>query len=238
MTARARSRQATLGPARARRRAWAECQTPRAPSGAAPSGLGRRPVWRADQPCADLESASQVRDATAVRRHSGRVLRCCGDVGQPLHLTARQLLHDQTARQRCTRANSRPALRGALVYVCVNPTVIAKAANRLGLRPRRPVCVSGHPGVCQWPSRRRRQGPAPPTGLSRRRPALPRRLRLVRHHHRQRRDVRLRRPPLAIRRALPPRSRRPRRPPDAATKRCQPPGTPTSQHRCSTSPSK
>ena len=53
---------------------------------------------------------------------TGRVLRCCAEVGQPLHPTARQLLQDQP----------RLALRGTRVYVCENLTVVAEAANPLG----------------------------------------------------------------------------------------------------------
>ena len=145
--------------------AWAECHTPRAPSGAAQRGLGRRPVRRADQPCADPESVSQLRDALSASefRDAHRCAAPLGSratplrqVGQPLHLTARQLLHDQQPDS-CSRANPRPALRGALVYVRENPTVVAEAANRLSPKcaplkcapeVRAPlVRVSGHPAA-------------------------------------------------------------------------------------------
>src|SRR5438067_9664159 len=56
-------------------------------------------------------------------------------VGQPVYLTARQLLRDPPLF---------PSLRGRRVYVCENPTVVAEAANVLGFASAPVVCASGH----------------------------------------------------------------------------------------------
>jgi uncharacterized protein (TIGR02679 family) len=67
---------------------------------------------------------------------SGRAIAAWSQVGQPVHLTARQLLRHPPALQ---------ALRGREVFVCENPTVVAEAANELGPRCAPLVCCSGHP---------------------------------------------------------------------------------------------
>jgi len=67
---------------------------------------------------------------------SGRAIAVWSEVGQPVHLTARQLLRHPPSLQ---------ALRGRRVFVCENPTVVAEAANALGPRCAPLVCCSGHP---------------------------------------------------------------------------------------------
>lgn len=69
---------------------------------------------------------------------AGRALRLWREVGQPVHLTARQLLRDPPTFD---------ALHGRTVYVCENPTVIAEAANSLGSACAPLVCASGHPAA-------------------------------------------------------------------------------------------
>lgn len=66
----------------------------------------------------------------------GRALATWREVGQPLHLTVRQLLRHPPGF---------PCLRDRVVYVCENPTVVAEAANALGPRSAPLVCCSGHP---------------------------------------------------------------------------------------------
>jgi uncharacterized protein (TIGR02679 family) len=67
---------------------------------------------------------------------AGRALASWSEVGQPVYLTARQLLRDPPLF---------PSLRGRRVYVCENPTVVAEAANVLGSASAPLVCASGHP---------------------------------------------------------------------------------------------
>ena len=67
---------------------------------------------------------------------AGRALASWSEVGQPVYLTARQLLRDPPLF---------PSLRGRRVYVCENPTVVAEAANVLGSASAPIVCASGHP---------------------------------------------------------------------------------------------
>src|SRR5262249_37871842 len=66
---------------------------------------------------------------------TGRALAVWREVGQPNHLTIRQLLRDPP--ELCAH--------GRRVFVCENPTVVAEAANRLGARAAPLVCASGHP---------------------------------------------------------------------------------------------
>jgi hypothetical protein len=58
--------------------------------------------------------------------------------GQPVHLTACQLLRDPPDLS---------ALRGRGVFVCENPSVIAEAANRLGAASSPLICANAHPGA-------------------------------------------------------------------------------------------
>jgi uncharacterized protein (TIGR02679 family) len=71
------------------------------------------------------------------RTVTGRVLGEWSPAGQPVHLSARQLLRDPPALP----------VRGRLVFVCENPTVVAEAANRLGAASAPLVCTGGHPGA-------------------------------------------------------------------------------------------
>jgi uncharacterized protein (TIGR02679 family) len=68
---------------------------------------------------------------------TGRALAVWADAGQPVHLSARQLLRDPP----------RLAVRGRSVFVCENPTVVAETANRLGARAAPVVCANTHPGA-------------------------------------------------------------------------------------------
>jgi uncharacterized protein (TIGR02679 family) len=72
-----------------------------------------------------------------LRTVTGRALAVWADAGQPVHLTARQLLRDPPdlpVRERC-------------VFVCENPTVITEAANELSARAAPLVCANAHPGA-------------------------------------------------------------------------------------------
>jgi uncharacterized protein (TIGR02679 family) len=69
---------------------------------------------------------------------TGRALTCWAAAGQPVHLTARQLLRQPPRLD---------ALHGRRVYLCENSSVVAEAANRLGTRCAPLVCTSTHPGA-------------------------------------------------------------------------------------------
>lgn len=71
------------------------------------------------------------------RTVTGRVLREWSAAGQPVHLSARQLLHDPPELP----------VNGRRVFVCENPSVVAEAANRLGTPAAPLVCTGGHPGA-------------------------------------------------------------------------------------------
>jgi uncharacterized protein (TIGR02679 family) len=68
---------------------------------------------------------------------TGRTLGIGAEAGQPLHLTARQLIRD---------APELP-VRGRTVFVCENPSLVAAAANRLGAGTAPLVCANAHPGA-------------------------------------------------------------------------------------------
>jgi uncharacterized protein (TIGR02679 family) len=72
-----------------------------------------------------------------LRTVTGRALAVWADAGQPVHLTARQLLRDPPDLPVHDRS----------VFVCENPTVIAEAASRLGARTAPLVCANAHPGA-------------------------------------------------------------------------------------------
>jgi uncharacterized protein (TIGR02679 family) len=72
-----------------------------------------------------------------LRTVTGRALAVWADAGQPVHLTARQLLRDPPNLP----------VRDRSVFVCENPTVIAEAASRLGARSSPLVCANAHPGA-------------------------------------------------------------------------------------------
>ncbi len=63
---------------------------------------------------------------------TGRTLGIGAEAGQPLHLTARQLIRDPPEL----------AVRGRTVFVCENPSVVAAAANRLGAGTAPLVCAN------------------------------------------------------------------------------------------------
>ncbi|HET8640711.1 MAG TPA: TIGR02679 family protein, partial [Pseudonocardiaceae bacterium] len=68
---------------------------------------------------------------------TGRVLAIWSDAGQPVHLTARQLLRDPPDLP----------VRDRSVFVCENPTVVAEAASKLGARTAPLICANAHPGA-------------------------------------------------------------------------------------------
>jgi uncharacterized protein (TIGR02679 family) len=69
---------------------------------------------------------------------AGRALACWAEVGQPVHLTARQLVRQPPGLD---------VLRGRRVHLCENPSIVAEAANRLGPRCAPLVCTSTHPAA-------------------------------------------------------------------------------------------
>ena len=68
---------------------------------------------------------------------SDRMLALCGAVGEPVHLTVRQLLG---APPSFAASRTAPA-----VYVCENPSIVAAAARRLGAASAPVVCIDGQP---------------------------------------------------------------------------------------------
>ncbi|WP_267595921.1 TIGR02679 family protein [Carbonactinospora thermoautotrophica] len=68
---------------------------------------------------------------------TGRALAVWAEAGQPVHLTARQLLRDAPE----------PPVAGRRVFVCENTSVVAAAADRLGAAAAPLVCVESHPGA-------------------------------------------------------------------------------------------
>ena len=99
----------------------------------------RRTVWASvgvltgelTNPVLTLSLSGDLRTVT------GRALAVWADAGQPVHLTARQLLRDPPDLP----------VRDRSVFVCENPTVIAEAASRLGARTAPLVCANAHPGA-------------------------------------------------------------------------------------------
>ena len=69
---------------------------------------------------------------------TGRALAVWAGAGQPVHLTARQLLRDPPDLS---------GLRECGVFVCENPSVVADAANRLGAASAPLICANTHPGA-------------------------------------------------------------------------------------------
>ena len=69
------------------------------------------------------------------RTSLGRVLRTWREAGEPVHLTVRQLArHAQAFGE-----------RGQPVWVCENPTVVARASDTLGSRCPPVICTNGNP---------------------------------------------------------------------------------------------
>lgn len=111
--------------------------------GAVPEGEGaewRRTVWASvGVLCGELTSPVLTLNLPGdTETTTGRALACWGAVGEPVHLTARQLLRDPPRLE---------GLRGHRVHLCENPSVIAEAANRLGPVCAPIVCTSTHPAA-------------------------------------------------------------------------------------------
>lgn len=102
-------------------------------------GEWRRTVWASvGVLCGELTNPVLVLNLAAdTRTPTGRALVSHRVAGQPTYLTARQLLQDQPL----------PGLDGSTVYLCENPSVVAEAANRLGVACAPLVCLSGHPAA-------------------------------------------------------------------------------------------
>ncbi len=66
-------------------------------------------------------------------------------VGEPLHLTLRQLLREPVAWRVAPQVP--PQVNAEPISVCENPAVVAEAANRLGARCRPLICTLGQPSV-------------------------------------------------------------------------------------------
>lgn len=104
-----------------------------------PRGTGaawRREVWAAvGVLLADLSAPVLVLGLPGGPGVTGQVLSACGPVGEPVHLTLRQLVRHP------------PPLPppGTVVSVCENPSVVAAAADRLGAASRPLVCAGGRP---------------------------------------------------------------------------------------------
>lgn len=108
-----------------------------------PTGEGaewRRTVWaEAGVLCGELTNPVLTLNLPGdALTPTGRALQNWSEVGQPVHLTARQLLRHSP------RMNG---LNGRLVHLCENPTVVAEAANRLGQQCAPLVCTSTHPAA-------------------------------------------------------------------------------------------
>jgi uncharacterized protein (TIGR02679 family) len=111
--------------------------------GGVPPGDGaewRRTVWASvgvlagelTNPVLTLNLPGDARTVT------GRVLALWTEAGEPVHLTARQLLRDPADLS---------ALQGRDVFVCENPSVVAEAAIRLGTASAPLVCANTYPGA-------------------------------------------------------------------------------------------
>lgn len=105
-----------------------------------PRGSGaawRREVWAAvGVLVADLSAPVLVLGLPGGPGVTGQVLSACGTVGEPVHLTLRQLVrHPLPLPPPST-----------VVSVCENPSVVAAAADRLGAASRPLVCAGGRPG--------------------------------------------------------------------------------------------
>ena len=177
-------------------------------SGAARSGR-RSGSSRANSPTRPSPSVFPV-----TRASTGRALSARTAAGQPVHLSARQLLRDP------------PELptAGRQVFVCENPAV-----GRRGRQPPRRQRRTA--GVHRRAPRSGRHAAAPAACGERREAALPRRLRLAGHHDRQQRHRRIRaRPWRPHRGGLPSRSRCRRR--SAGGRLSRPCGIQRSPRRC------
>ncbi len=110
--------------------------------GGVPPGNGaewRRTVW-ASVGVLDGELTNPVLTMNLPGDRStatGRALAVWAEAGQPVHLTARQLLRDPPDLS---------ALRSRGVFVCENPSVVAEAANQLGATSAPLICANAHPG--------------------------------------------------------------------------------------------
>lgn len=99
----------------------------------------RRDAWAAAGVlCDELSAPVLVLNVRAcVGTSAAAALNLHADAGEPYHVTTRQLLREPPAFER--------SVTGAGVYLCENPSVLAAAANTLGLRSAPLVCLGGQP---------------------------------------------------------------------------------------------
>lgn len=106
-------------------------------NGSGTESLDRRDVWaNVGVLCDELSAPVLVLNLRAdTAASAGRALAIHADAGEPCRLSTRQLLRQPP--------HFAPAVAGRSVFVCENPSVVAAAANQLGVRSAPLVCVEG-----------------------------------------------------------------------------------------------
>jgi uncharacterized protein (TIGR02679 family) len=106
-------------------------------NGSAEQSHDRRDIWaNVGVLCDELSAPVLVLNLRAAETTlAGHALAIHADLGEPYRLSTRQLL-----RQAPDLA---PVVSGRTVFVCENPSVVAAAANQLGVRSAPLVCVEG-----------------------------------------------------------------------------------------------
>lgn len=101
----------------------------------------RRDTWAAAGVLCDALSAPPiVLNLPASTGHFlGDLLRRAAQIGEPLHLTLRQLLKYPLSPD--------TALAGQRIFVCENPTILALAADTLGPHSHPLICINGEPAT-------------------------------------------------------------------------------------------
>ena len=101
----------------------------------------RRDTWAAAGVLCDALSAPPVvlNLRSTANHFLGEILRHAAKIGEPIHLTLRQLLRYPLSPD--------DSLRGVPVFVCENPTITALAADALGPASHPLVCINGEPAT-------------------------------------------------------------------------------------------
>lgn len=87
--------------------------------------------------CDELSAPVLLLNLTASEStHTGRAMAAHAEAGEPYRLSVRQLLRNPPDLH---------PIRGSVVFVCENPSVVSVAANRLGAASSPLVCVEGQP---------------------------------------------------------------------------------------------